>query len=87
MKRLQPGMTVQHFKGEHLDRSNGNTCYLYKILGTAKHFKTEEVLVIYQALYTPYAMFVRSATDFLDKVDKLSYPNVKQLYKFEEFRG
>lgn len=86
MERLKQGMVVQYFKGEDLDRSAGNMSYLYKIIGIAEHTEIGENLVIYQALYNPYAMFVKPYSKFTSVVNKEKYPKVKQHYIFEEFK-
>ncbi len=48
-----------HFKGG-----------LYKILGIAQDSKTLEEMVIYQALYGNYKIWVRPRTMFFDKVNR-----------------
>lgn len=86
MNRIKPGMIIQHFKGEDLDRSTGNTCYLYKVIGSALHTETQEELIVYEALYPPFAMFARPISMMNSLVDKNRYPDIKQEYRFEEYK-
>ena len=68
-----------------------------KIKGIYKHFKgdyflveeiaidceTQEKLVAYRALYGDGELHIRPYDMFLDKVDKVKYPDVMQEYRFE----
>ena len=49
---------VQHYKGR-----------TYQIIGTAKHSETLEDLVVYQALYSDYQIWVRPREMFLEDVE------------------
>ena len=57
--------------------------YLYYIMGEARHTETDEKLMIYQALYGEKEIFVRPYKMFMEEVDRIKYPNVKQKYRFE----
>jgi hypothetical protein len=48
----------KHYKGN-----------LYKVLGVARHRETLEEMIVYQALYGDYVLWVRPATMFLDNVE------------------
>jgi hypothetical protein len=63
------GGIYRHFKGN-----------LYKVLHTAKHSETEELMVVYQKLYGNHDIWVRPLDMFLDykEVDD------KMVKRFEE---
>lgn len=67
------GDIVRHFKGN-----------LYQILNLATQTETREILVIYQALYGDYGIFARPFNMFIEKTDKIKYPDCKQEYRFEK---
>lgn len=62
----------KHFKGDY-----------YLIEDIAIHSETGEKLVIYRALYGDANLYVRPYSMFLEKVDKIKYPDVDQDYRFE----
>ncbi len=70
------GEQYRHFKGR-----------LYQIIGLATDSRTEETMVVYQALYGEYRWYVRSLTEFLSPVDREKYPAVTQQYRFERVRS
>jgi len=52
-----PGI-YRHYKGQR-----------YRVLGTARHSETLEELVVYQALYGDYGLWVRPAAMFAGTVE------------------
>ncbi len=53
---LQPGI-YRHYKGQQ-----------YRVIGTARHSETEEDVVVYQALYGEYGLWVRPLSMFSETV-------------------
>ena len=68
----KPGDVVRHFKGNR-----------YQILYFAKDSETQEDVVVYRALYGERGVWVRPMGMFFSLVDKVKYPDVKQVYRFE----
>ncbi|PAU66386.1 TonB box-like protein [Pseudomonas sp. PIC25] len=55
--RVQPGL-YRHYKGPE-----------YRVFGVARHSETEEELVVYQALYGEYGLWVRPLRMFTETVE------------------
>lgn len=62
----------KHFKGN-----------LYQIVAIAEHSESGEQMVVYQALYGDFKIYVRPLDMFIGKVDKAKYPDVTQEFRFE----
>lgn len=67
----RPQEMYRHFKGN-----------LYQIRCLAKHTETGEMMVVYQAMYDTFEIFVRPLSMFMEEVDHVKYPDVKQKYRF-----
>ena len=78
------GDIVKHFKRENVDPKTSE--YLYRIVAFAHHSETDEELVVYQALYSPYKTCARPYDMFMSKVDREKYPDVIQEYRFEKVK-
>lgn len=73
MCEIRQGQFYRHFKGG-----------LYQVMAIATHSETKEKMVVYQALYGDYGIYVRPYDMFASEVDHEKYPQVKQVYRFTQ---
>jgi hypothetical protein len=82
---LKEGDVVVHYKRYHLFASDLHyepNKYLYKIIGLAYNCTTEaETMVVYQALYKPYILCVRTVGDFCSILPE------EGRHRFEKWNG
>lgn len=78
---FHPGDIVQHFK--HSEAQADPNRYLYRIIGLATHTENGEKLMVYQALYGDFSIYVRPYAMFMGEVDHKKYPDATQKYRFE----
>lgn len=72
----KPFEIFKHFKGK-----------TYQIIALAKDAGDGRDMVVYQALYGDYTIYVRDLAEFMSPVDKAKYPDVSQEYRFERQSG
>lgn len=68
----KPFEKFRHFKGNS-----------YQVMALAKDADTGEDLVVYQAMYGDFTVYVRGLDAFMSPVDKEKYPDASQEYRFE----
>ena len=66
-RKFEPFDIVKHFKRETIDDPS-SLLYYYKIVGDGIDVETNEMVMIYEALYWPYQKFVRKYDEFMEDV-------------------
>ncbi|MCM1174084.1 MAG: DUF1653 domain-containing protein [Blautia sp.] len=68
----QPQEVYRYFKGN-----------LYQIRCLAKDSITGEMMVVYQAMYGDFQIYVSALSSFMEEIDRQKYPNADGYYRFE----
>lgn len=81
-RKFEPFDIVKHFKRETIDDPS-SLLYYYKIVGDGIDVETNEMVMIYEALYWPYQKFVRKYDEFMEDVRE----GAKLTPRFEKVSG
>ncbi len=73
---IHVGKVYKHFKGHE-----------YRVECIALHTETNEQMVVYRDINDEKKVFVRPYDMFISLNDIEKYPDVKQIYRFEEKEG
>lgn len=68
----QPQEVYRYFKGN-----------LYQIRCLAKDSETGEMMVVYQAMYGDFQIYVSTLSSFMEEIDRQKYPDADGYYRFE----
>lgn len=68
----QPQEVYRYFKGN-----------LYQIRCLAKDSETGETMVVYQAMYGDFQIYVSTLSSFMEEIDRQKYPDADGYYRFE----
>lgn len=82
-RNIHIGDVVRHFKYNTLNRTEKTmNRYTYKVLGFAQHTETGEPMVVYEALYDTFRIYVRPYKMFMSVIDYEKYPDTGQVFRF-----
>ena len=73
IKSIKPGKTYRHFKGG-----------VYRVICLGRSCDDESIQVVYCSVDNENSIWIRNIEEFASRVDKKKYPDIKQVYRFEE---
>ena len=84
---FREGDIIRHFKRDMVsDEEKQKNMYLYKVLGIGMHTETKERMLVYQALYYPFGVFVRPLEMATEEVDIDKYPYLRSIKNRQKYR-
>lgn len=84
---FREGDIIRHFKRDMVsDEAKAQNMYLYKVLAIGMHTETGERMLIYQALYYPFGIFVRPLEMATEEVDIDKYPFLRGIKNRQKHR-
>ena len=84
---FREGDIIRHFKRDMVsDEAKAQNMYLYKVLAIGMHTETGERMLIYQALYYPFGIFVRPLEMATEEVDIDKYPYLRGIKNRQKYR-
>ena len=84
---FREGDIIRHFKRDMVsDEAKAQNMYLYKVLAIGMHTETGERMLIYQALYYPFGIFVRPLEMATEEVDIDKYPYLRGIKNRQKHR-
>lgn len=85
MNYLPIGTIVKHFKHEMCSLEDQcQNRYIYRIEGYARDADSEDIVVVYRAMYPPFQLWIRKVSEFYRSVDTTKYPDIHQDWIYEE---
>lgn len=71
-KTVRPGEIYRHYKGN-----------LYQVVAIGEYTETKETMVVYQALYGQFKIYIRSYEEFISNIDRERNPFIEQEERFQ----
>ena len=79
---FREGDIIRHFKRDMVsDEAKAQNMYLYKVLAVGMHTETKERMLVYQALYYPFGVFIRPLDMAMEEISPDQYPYIPHLQK------
>ena len=84
---FREGDIIRHFKRDMVsDEEKQKNMYLYKVIDIGMHTETKEPMLVYQALYYPFGVFVRPLEMATEEVDIDKYPYLRGIKNRQKYR-
>ena len=84
---FKEGDIIKHFKRDMIDDiEKEKNMYLYKVLTIGMHTETKEKMLVYQALYYPFDVFIRPLEMAMEEITEEDYPEIKKYNNIQKHR-